>query len=101
MARRSALFTIPSETIEPVARRRGHPGKLCNECGFRVKRAAMADIVLVNPTFDASYWGLDHALPLFGKRANVPPASLPLLAALTPAGHQVTLIDESVEPLDF
>jgi radical SAM superfamily enzyme YgiQ (UPF0313 family) len=61
----------------------------------------MADIVLVNPAFDTSYWGLEHALPLFGKRANVPPASLPLLAALTPSEHRVTLVDESVEELDF
>ena len=61
----------------------------------------MADIVLINPAFDTSYWGLEHALPLFGKRANVPPASLPLLAALTPSEHRVTLVDESVEELDF
>jgi len=25
----------------------------------------MADIVLVNPRFEVSYWGLEHALPLF------------------------------------
>ncbi len=55
----------------------------------------------VNPAFETSYWGLEHALPLFGKRANVPPASLPLLAALTPSEHRVTLVDESVEALDF
>jgi radical SAM superfamily enzyme YgiQ (UPF0313 family) len=61
----------------------------------------MADIVLINPVFETSYWGLEHALPLFGKRANVPPASLPLLAALTPTEHHVTLIDESVEGIDF
>ena len=61
----------------------------------------MADIVLVNPRFEPSYWGLEHALPLFGKRANLPVACLPLLAALTPPGHTVTLIDENVEPLDF
>jgi radical SAM superfamily enzyme YgiQ (UPF0313 family) len=61
----------------------------------------MADIVLINPAFETSYWGLEHALPLFGKRANVPPASLPLLAALTPSEHRVTLIDENVEAIDF
>ncbi len=61
----------------------------------------MADIVLVNPRFEVSYWGLEHALPLFGKRANLPVAALPLLAALTPTGHTITLIDENVEPLDF
>jgi len=51
----------------------------------------MADIVLVNPRFEVSYWGLEHALPLFGKRANLPVAALPLLAALTPSEHTVTL----------
>src|SRR5438105_6722652 len=61
----------------------------------------MADIVLINPRFELSYWGLERALPLLGKRANLPVASLPLLAALTPAGHTVTLLDENVEPIDF
>lgn len=61
----------------------------------------MADIVLVNPRFDPSYWGFEHALPLLGKRANLPTACLPLLAALTPAEHRVTLVDENVQPLDF
>ncbi len=61
----------------------------------------MARIVLINPRFEVSYWGLEHALPLLGKRANLPVACLPLLAALTPAEHEVTLIDENVEPLDY
>lgn len=61
----------------------------------------MADIVLVNPRFDVSYWGMEHALPLLLKRANLPTACLPLLAALTPAEHSVTLVDENVEEIDF
>ena len=61
----------------------------------------MAHIVLINPRFEVSFWGLEHALPFFGKKANMPVACLPLLAALTPAGHSVTLIDENVEPIDF
>jgi radical SAM superfamily enzyme YgiQ (UPF0313 family) len=61
----------------------------------------MADIVLVNPRFEASYWGLEHALPFLGKRANLPVACLPLLAALVPEGHQITLLDENVEALDY
>lgn len=61
----------------------------------------MAEIVLINPAFETSYWGLEYAVPLLGKRAIVPPASLPLLAALTPSEHHVTLIDENVEALDF
>jgi radical SAM superfamily enzyme YgiQ (UPF0313 family) len=61
----------------------------------------MADIVLINPRFEVSYWGLEHALPFMGKRANLPVACLPLLAALTPGEHTVTLIDENVEAINF
>ena len=32
----------------------------------------MADIVLINPRFEVSYWGMEHALPFLGKRANMP-----------------------------
>jgi radical SAM superfamily enzyme YgiQ (UPF0313 family) len=60
-----------------------------------------ADIVLINPRFEASYWGLERALPLLGKRTAMPVASLPLLAALTPPEHRVRIVDENVEPLDF
>jgi radical SAM superfamily enzyme YgiQ (UPF0313 family) len=61
----------------------------------------MADIVLINPRFEVSYWGMEHALPFLGKRANLPVAALPLLAALTPAGHTVRLVDENVEALNY
>jgi radical SAM superfamily enzyme YgiQ (UPF0313 family) len=61
----------------------------------------MADIVLINPRFEVSFWGLEHALPLIGKRAALPVAALPLIAALTPAGHRVTIVDENVEAIDF
>src|SRR6478672_4508261 len=61
----------------------------------------MADIVIINPRFEVSFWGMEHALPLIGKRANLPVACLPLLAALTPEGHTVTLIDENVEAIDW
>jgi len=61
----------------------------------------MADIVLINPRFEVSFWGLEHALPFIGKSAVLPVAALPLLAALTPEGHRLTIIDENVEPIDF
>ncbi len=61
----------------------------------------MADIVLINPRFEVSYWGMEQALPFVGKRANLPVACLPLLAALTPGEHTVTLMDENVEAIDF
>jgi radical SAM superfamily enzyme YgiQ (UPF0313 family) len=61
----------------------------------------MADIVLINPRFKISYWGLEHAVPFLGIKAVLPVACLPLLAALTPPEHTVTLVDENVEPIDF
>lgn len=61
----------------------------------------MADIVLINPRFEVSFWGMEHALPLMGKRANLPVACLPLLAALTPSEHTVTLMDENVEAINY
>ena len=61
----------------------------------------MADIVLLNPRFDVSYWGMEYALPLLGKKRVLPPVCLPLLAALTPDEHRVTIVDENVEPIDY
>ena len=61
----------------------------------------MADIVLINPRFYPTYWGLDYALPLFRKAALLPPLNLATLAALTPPGHAVSIIDENVEAIDF
>jgi len=61
----------------------------------------VADIVIINPRFDISFWGLEHCIQLFGKRANLPVTCLALLAALMPDHHHVMLIDENVEDLDF
>jgi radical SAM superfamily enzyme YgiQ (UPF0313 family) len=61
----------------------------------------MADIILINPRFEISYWGLEHAVPFLGAKAAMPVANLPLLAALTPPRHRVTLVDENIEPIDF
>jgi radical SAM superfamily enzyme YgiQ (UPF0313 family) len=61
----------------------------------------VADIVLINPKFEMSFWGLEAALPFLGKRANLPVGALPLLAALTPAPHSIAIIDENVEEIDY
>ncbi|MCP4271270.1 MAG: B12-binding domain-containing radical SAM protein, partial [Gammaproteobacteria bacterium] len=61
----------------------------------------MADIVLINPRFEVSYWGLEYTAEIMGKSASQPVNNLPLLAALTPAGHQVTILDENVAVLDY
>ena len=28
----------------------------------------MADIVIINPRFDISFWGMEHCMSMFGKR---------------------------------
>ncbi|MGB2931205.1 MAG: radical SAM protein [Methyloceanibacter sp.] len=61
----------------------------------------MADIVIINPRFGTSFWGMEHCIGLLGKRANLPVSCLALLAALVPDHHDVTLIDENVEDIDF
>jgi radical SAM superfamily enzyme YgiQ (UPF0313 family) len=61
----------------------------------------MARVAIINPRFEVSYWGFEHALHLFGKKANLPNHCLALLAALTPPEHDITLIDENVEDIDF
>ncbi len=61
----------------------------------------MARICLINPRFPTSFWGLNHGLPLLGKKSNMPVLALPVLAGLTPPGHEITLIDENIEEIDF
>src|SRR4051794_12975272 len=36
-----------------------------------------------------------------GKKSNMPVLALPVLAGLTPPEHEVVLIDENIEPIDF
>jgi radical SAM superfamily enzyme YgiQ (UPF0313 family) len=62
---------------------------------------SMADIVIVNPRFGVSFWGMEQCMGLLGKRANLPVSCLALLAALVPKEHDVTVIDENVEEIDF
>ena len=61
----------------------------------------MARICLINPRFETSFWGLNHAMPLLGKKSNMPVLALPTIAGLTPEGHEVVLVDENVEEIDF
>ncbi len=61
----------------------------------------MARICLINPRFQTSFWGFNHALPLFNKTANMPVLALPVIAGLTPPEHEIVLIDENIEPIDF
>lgn len=44
---------------------------------------------------------MNYALPMLDAKSVLPVINLPLLAALTPVGHNVTLIDENVDEIDF
>ena len=58
-------------------------------------------ILLINPLFPPSLWDFSLSRDLEGSRYTHPPLALPTLAALTPPVHQVALVDENVEPVDF
>jgi radical SAM superfamily enzyme YgiQ (UPF0313 family) len=59
-------------------------------------------ICFINPKFEPSYWGFDYALPLYPgkKKCTMTTGALAHLAGLTP-DHEVCLLDENVEPIDF
>jgi radical SAM superfamily enzyme YgiQ (UPF0313 family) len=59
-------------------------------------------ICLINPRFEPSYWGFDFALPLYpgDKRSTMISGSLSALAGLS-GEHDVTLVDENVEEIDW
>jgi len=61
----------------------------------------MARICLINPRFPTSFWGLNHGLPLLGKTCNMPVLALPTIAGLTPPEHEVVILDENIESIDF
>jgi radical SAM superfamily enzyme YgiQ (UPF0313 family) len=58
-------------------------------------------IHLVTPKNPPSFWTYDYILPVLGKHCIFPNLSMPTVAGLTPAGHEVTLCDENVEEIDF
>jgi radical SAM superfamily enzyme YgiQ (UPF0313 family) len=60
----------------------------------------LAKITLINPRFTDSFWSMTHSLSILGRAAMTPTSALTLLAALTPEGHEVRLIDEAVEPIN-
>ena len=60
-------------------------------------------VCIINPRFNPSFWGHEFALPLLpgDRRCWIATGALPLLAALIPAGHEVEVVDENVDTLDF
>jgi radical SAM superfamily enzyme YgiQ (UPF0313 family) len=62
-------------------------------------------ICLINPRSRPSYWTGDYAIPFLslGRKLKYSMANgaLVSVAALVPPEHEVVLIDENVEPIDF
>ncbi len=59
-------------------------------------------ILLINPRRRLRYlWDFKELCQVMGKKTPVPPLSLPTVAALTPEGYEIRIIDEEVEEIDF
>ncbi len=56
-------------------------------------------VLLVYPAFPRTYWGMQYSLPLFDKKALMPPLGLITIAALTPAEYECRLVDLNCAPL--
>jgi radical SAM superfamily enzyme YgiQ (UPF0313 family) len=68
----------------------------------QVSQVKRLKICLINPKFEPSYWGFDYALPLYpgNKKCTMTTGALPHLAGMVP-DHDVYLLDENVEEIDF
>ncbi len=62
-------------------------------------------ICLINPRSRPSYWTADFAMPFYGLgrrlKYSMANGALVSVAALVPSEHEVVLIDENVEKIDF
>src|SRR4249920_127536 len=58
-------------------------------------------IYLIAPRNPESFWTFDRILPSLNKKCVFPNLSLPTVAGITPREHDVVLMDENVEPIDF
>lgn len=56
-------------------------------------------VLCVFPRYARSFGTFDHALPLVGAKAFMPPQGILVIAAVLPAGWQVRLVDENVRPV--
>ena len=61
---------------------------------------ASADIVLINPRFEVSYWGLEHA-PAAARQAGRCRSPACRCWRRSPRRAPRPLVDENVEPIDF
>ncbi|MBI3961578.1 MAG: radical SAM protein, partial [Deinococcus sp.] len=58
-------------------------------------------ICLINPVFPDTIWGFEGIDAITGVKSAQAPLGLATVAALTPPGIEVGIIDENIEPIDF
>jgi radical SAM superfamily enzyme YgiQ (UPF0313 family) len=58
-------------------------------------------ICLIAPKNPESFWTFDRILPSLNKKCVFPNLSLPTVAGITPREHDVVLMDENVQSIDF
>ena len=73
---------------------------MADGCAQVEKLMARKRLLLVNPAYGASFWGLDYALDLAGVHHSVAPLGLATVAALTPPEWDIRIVDENVAPID-
>ncbi|MBI4591164.1 MAG: DUF4070 domain-containing protein [Candidatus Rokubacteria bacterium] len=56
-------------------------------------------VLMVCPEFPKTYWGLQYSLPLFGRKALMPPLGLLTVAAMIPPAYEVRVVDLNCQPL--
>lgn len=61
----------------------------------------MKKILLIEPKPLESFWSLKGLCEVSGRSKLTPPLGLATLAAITPAGYEIQIVDESVEEVNF
>src|ERR1035437_60117 len=57
------------------------------------------NVLLVSPSFPESFWSLDDALTIIGRKSLLPPLGLLTAAAMLPQHWPKRLVDLNVQPL--
>ena len=105
----SQTVTTPQQRVEPASPMVEVRVGIGDETEGEIFREASSpapgrklSICLINPLFEPSYWGFDYALPLYPgrKRSTMISGALTALAALA-GDHEITLVDENVEAIDW
>jgi radical SAM superfamily enzyme YgiQ (UPF0313 family) len=56
-------------------------------------------LLFVYPDFEPTYWGMQHSLPLVGRKSFMPPLGLMTIAAMTPDRYEIRIVDMNCGPL--